>query len=482
MNAAVGISPHDGWARAPLAASFTTDVAIIGAGATGMIAAIALNRLAPWLHVTLVDGGSTAGRGLSYGTPYGAHLLNVPASGMSAIQAEPDHFARWLAATLPGSGPQTFAPRALYGDYLAETLAGGPDPRQVEHVGASALRLSRDSQRFQVTLDDGRSIACRVVVLALGNFAPADPFGGEVRSPRYVQDPWAPGFTAGLGEHEPVLLLGTGLTMVDTVLTLRTHGHRGQIHALSRHGTLPGTHLAYAPGSLPELPAGPSPRGVIGWVRRRAAAHVREGGDWRAVIDGLRPHAPGLWQRWTPAERGSFLRHARWAWDVHRHRMAPEVGGVIDRLVAAGTLRVAAGRVRRVSESPNAIAVSWAERGSGRRHWLRVGRIVNCTGPCTDYRSLDNALVRHLREVGWLRPDPHGLGIETDGSGQLLDQRGLPVRGLLTIGPPRRAGLFESTAVPEIRTQATRLAHSAIDLVDLAEDGGGEGGPGIRSA
>src|SRR6202008_4289570 len=103
--------------------SETFDVAIIGAGASGTLTAVQFARFAgPHARGALIDAGARAARGLAYGTPYGAHLLNVPAARMSALPDDPDHFLRWLRGRDANASPGTFAPRALYGDYLASLL------------------------------------------------------------------------------------------------------------------------------------------------------------------------------------------------------------------------------------------------------------------------------------------------------------------------------------------------------------------------
>src|SRR5687767_867621 len=97
------------------------DVAIVGAGASGALVATHLKRAGlPGLRVALIEAGARAARGLAYGTPYGAHLLNVPADRMSAVPDDEGHFVRWLQTRIPEASSETFAPRILYGDYLAE--------------------------------------------------------------------------------------------------------------------------------------------------------------------------------------------------------------------------------------------------------------------------------------------------------------------------------------------------------------------------
>src|SRR5688572_10069180 len=298
--------------------------AIIGAGASGTLLAAHWRSVAPPdARIALVEAGARAARGLAYGTPYGAHLLNVPAARMSAFTDDPEHFLRWLRTRMPNAEAGTFAPRALYGEYLAHVLEQGGGS-SIVRVAGTAVGITREDGHWIVHLHDSRTIRASAVVLALGNLPPADPIREtEVGPPQYLRDPWAPGAAVGLARDAPVLLIGTGLTMVDIALSLRAEGHRGTLHALSRHGRLPQTHAPTTARTLP-LPTEIEPHRVLHWIREQIED------DWRPIIDALRPHTASIWQRWSLAQRGSFLRHAKNVWDVHRHRMAPEVAQRLD--------------------------------------------------------------------------------------------------------------------------------------------------------
>lgn len=425
------------------------DVAIIGAGASGTLTAVQFARLAgEGASGALIEAGGRAARGLAYGTPYGAHLLNVPAARMSALSDDPEHFLRWLRGRVAGAQPGTFAPRALYGDYLASLLAEDATYTRVTRVGGTAVGLTRGDGGWTVHLGDDRTVAARNVVLALGNLPPSDPLGlGESAPDQYVRDPWAPGAAIGLDPAAAVLLIGTGLTAVDVAVALRQEGHRGTIYALSRHGWLPQPHAAVTPRPLASVPFA-TPRGALRWVREQIA----EGADWRAAIDSLRPHTAAIWRGWTLAQRGSFLRHLKTLWDVHRHRAAPDVRAALD-------VEVLRGRI--VALRPG-LDVEWQPTGATASQTLQVARVINCTGPASDYAKLDLPLVVQLRRAGWLTPDPLRLGVETDDRGVLLGVDGRAVEGLYTLGPLRRPALWESTAIPEIREQAVALARLLV--------------------
>jgi uncharacterized NAD(P)/FAD-binding protein YdhS len=104
-------------------------------------------------------------------------------------------------------------------------------------------------------------------------------------------------------------------------------------------------------------------------------------------------------------------------------------------------------------------------RPAGDRIALRLGDekvladgMVNAIGPAWDCRRGDNALLRHLLATGAATPGPVGLGLGTTADGTVLGRDGRPSEHLVTLGSLRRGELWETIAVPELRTQAAELA------------------------
>ncbi len=454
------------------------DVLIVGAGASGTMLAAQLVRLAPKLRVLVLDGDGSGGRGMAFRTGCDEHLLNVPARGMSAFASEPEHFHQWLTRRMPGIGSGTFASRSLYGDYLHDVLmqacaAGHVQVRQDWAVAAEMVSFQSGQERWRVRLRSGVRVMAPRVVLALGNFTPEPPAGCNGLPPtHFINDPWrsdlAQGLTDGIERLQPVLLLGTGLTMYDVVLELRNRGHRGPLHALSRHGRTPLAHGVCAPHVLSTAPPMGSPLAVLRWIREEADRAEQRGTNWRAVIDAMRPHNQQLWQSWSVAQQAAFMRHLRSLWDVHRHRAAPEIAQRVDALIRTGKLTVHSGRLvsiqppRGTTSSQLPLRAIWRSAGERQTH-QSFARVINCTGLSSDYRQLEHDLISQLRHADWLTPDQLGLGIQTDERGQLCRQGGQASPGLYTLGPPRRAQLWESIAVPELRVQAAELAQHLVN-------------------
>ncbi|WP_300974393.1 FAD/NAD(P)-binding protein [Sphingomonas sp. LHG3406-1] len=409
-------------------------VAVVGGGFSGVMTAVQLARHG--VPVRLFDGGERPGRGVAYGTRDEHHLLNVPAAKMSAFPHDPDHFRAW--GELDAG---EFARRCDYGRYLDDIRAEHPGVT-LEPMSVAAIERAGDG--YLMHLADGGSVEAAGVVLALGNEAPAIPRGWEGID--LLANPWSPDAAARLREaaagNGDILLIGTGLTMVDLVLSLTGLGFEGRMIAVSRRGLLPRAHgpAEPAPVLLEDVPQ----RDLMAlwrWLRRRSAEV-----DYRAAVDSLRPHTGTLWQSLSLEQRRRFLCHARPWWDVHRHRIAPQVSAQLRDLIAAGRLEIIAGRLARADGGELLVS----KRGGGERR-IAPMLAVNCTGPLGDVRASANPLLRQLLADGLAGPDPLNLGLQADEQDRVGEH-------MWAVGPLTKGMYWEMVAVPDIRHQAERVA------------------------
>jgi len=447
----------------------TPRVAVVGAGFTGSLTATHLLRNAARpFDLLLLERKPPFGPSTAFTTSLPCHLLNVPVIRMSALPGEPDHLLRWLANGGSGepslASESTFLPRRVYGTYVEHTLCAAAESsraRLVRLVG-EAVSIEAAQPGARIRLRDGSSLTARCAVLAIGNPPPSDPLGdGSLpASRRYAEDPWDPAALEGLKPDDPVLIIGSNLTMVDIALALEHRRHRGPIVAVSTHGLLPLPHEERLPAAWESRALAPalSPRHLIRAMREEVRAAAEAGVGWRSVVDSIRPKSGPIWASWPERERRRFLRHARPYWEVHRHRMAPENAKTIAELCGSGRLRIEAGRIVGVREGRSSIEVSVVRRGAGAARKFDVGLVVNCTGPEMDYRLSRDPLVRDLLERGLARPGPLGLGFDAGERGALIGADGKPSTVLFTLGPPLKGLFWETTAVPEIREQAAALA------------------------
>ncbi|KQY56885.1 MULTISPECIES: FAD/NAD(P)-binding protein [unclassified Nocardioides] len=462
-------------------------VVIAGGGAAGSLVALHLvrsaNRRSAGLDLVMVDPVDRWGRGVAFGTTHDQHLLNVPASGMSALPEDPGHFVNWRHRDDPEAprAAYVFAPRKQFGRYLDETLTealqASLGETTLRHVRKPATAIRRTTQGAALVTGDGCELSGDAVVIATGL-----PAAGHAWAPDslrdsafFVPDPWAPGaldvVRRSASGPADVLLVGAGLTMVDVALSLTGPGNRDDrvLHAVSRHGRLPSPHAAELQlAAIPDISDWGS---SLADLRREVARHLAEvsdtTGDWRPAMDGLRFRISALWERLSEAEREEFLADDAGAWNVMRHRMPPTSASHLDVLQADGRLRVGTGQVVSAEALPTGgLRVGLADDGETR--FVEVGWVVNCTGPQADIRLLGNPLLDDL-----LRPRgggalavaaTAGMGVRTE-HGRILDSSGNADAPLWTLGALRRGELWESTAIPEIRTQALAVATAVLDAV-----------------
>ena len=425
-----------------------TRVLVVGGGAAGVVTAAALLRAGDRspVDIRLVERRDQVGPGLAYGTTDPLHLLNNYAGRMSALEDDADDLLHWCAAEGIEATRDTFLSRHDYGRYLAGLLdrLPVPDGSRVSRLRGEVVDLDDTGAGYRATLASGSQIRADVVVLALGNPPPRRPAGLRLDGVDAVaDDPWAPGLVDGVPEDGRVLLLGTGLTMVDVAARVAEARPLARLTAVSRHGLLPERQLAVDPGPVAPFESdaagiGPAVAAVRGAVDR--------GEDWRAVVEAVKGVANDLWDELPEDDRERFVRHLARYWEVARHRMAPQMAAIVDDLLSSGRLTITA---------PDRVEAATYDL------------VVNCTGPAPVCTPGWNPLVDRLAVKGMLWPGPLGLGVDVDADGALVDAHGMRARAIYAVGAARRGTEWEVAAVPDLRRQATRLAqHLSTPLLD----------------
>jgi uncharacterized NAD(P)/FAD-binding protein YdhS len=416
------------------------------------------------VRLTLIEPRRQIGRGLAYATENVSHRLNVRASNMSAFADDPDHFWRWVKADgYEGEDRFCFISRSVYGRYLAslvEDRLAETDGRRARWLRKTVAGLTQRDGAVILRFSGGETAAFDAAILCCGH-EPSE----EVATP--FVGPWEEPSSWNIAPDSTILILGTGLTMVDAAISLSESGHRGPIVAVSRRGLLPQPHRRVDRATIKEaeLPSPAKLAPLLHWLRARAREETQRGGDWRQVFDGLRPHTQAIWRAMPIGTRRRFLEHARPWWDTHRHRMAPEVAAKIEALIESGQLRILAGRVLEVHPKQDGASVSIRPRGSEAEVCLEVSRIVSCRGLTSDPRRSASPLVAQLLADGYARIDPLGIGLDVDNDCAVVDARGRPSDRIFAIGPMSQAAFWESIAVPDIRLQASSLARRLSERV-----------------
>jgi uncharacterized NAD(P)/FAD-binding protein YdhS len=232
------------------------------------------------------------------------------------------------------------------------------------------------AESVALRLGSGREIVADRVILATGHDAKPGPNGVV------AAQPWTGGSLDGLPTDAAILIVGSGLTMVDMAVSLDRGGHRGPITVVSRRGLLSSAHRLAAPRqiSAEAVPFGAQVSALLAWLRGLVARMSSDGADWRSAVDVLRPHTQRLWRSMSEDQKRRFLRHARVYWDIHRHRMAPEVERRIMGLRSSGRLTILAGRVLSAVQRDEGVHARIARRGASAVEDHCFARVLDCTG------------------------------------------------------------------------------------------------------
>jgi uncharacterized NAD(P)/FAD-binding protein YdhS len=451
-------------------------IAIVGAGFSGTVLAAHLLRQssATTTSIHLFERSAAMGRGLAYAARDRPYLLNVPAGRLSVDSKDPLQFLRFAQRTQPKADAEDFLPRQLYGDYLQDVLlqAERDAPAQVRltRTFAEVARISRNGEAFDVEINGGEKSIVDHVVLAVGDPPPpiASWAQGVHDHPAYHADPWRHPRT--LDSNKVVVIIGSGLTMADVALSLNDNAESApRIVSISRHGLLPLPQTVFRSSVLPaeaitELTSAKSTRELMSAIRKMTCALAEQGGDWREMLTVVRHWVPTLWRQLSDVERRRFVRHVRAYWDVHRHRMPPQLSSRLDALRASGKLEVTSGRIVNIAAQGSRLSVTWRCRGGESTRSVLADAVINATGPKHSMKDTPDPLLRSMHGSGLICEDELALGLRTTANGRCVAADGTSVAPLYYLGPMLRAGHWEATAATELRDHAEELARHLAAL------------------
>ncbi|WP_432754240.1 FAD/NAD(P)-binding protein [Pseudomonas sp. WMBT8] len=451
------------------------DVLIIGGGLSGTMLAVQLLRLPGTRQILVIEPRPELGRGEAYSAVELGHTLNGNAARMSVDPDNADDLTQWLTEYIAAGGwpesdqqqvpvSELFPPRGIFGLYaqqrLAQARAGSAST--VEHVRAEVVDVQVEPVGVRLTLDDGQQLRGAQAVLATGMFPAArTPQTQSSGLNAAAVDPWDVQAMTQLDPQSTVLIIGSGLTMVDAVVSLEQAGHRGPIEIFSRHGLLP--HVRRQPPAWADFLAEDhrlrSPLQLLRAVRRQCHSAQAQGIDWQAPLDTVRAHIGRLWSQASERQKRQFVRHVRPWWESHHHRSPPLSAALVARLHEQGRLRIHAASFLGLEPTVNGV-VTLRLRRRGEQHITHVSgaALINSSGIEYDWRRVARPLPRQLLARGLIKPGPLALGIAADASGAVLDAQGVASERLFAMGPPLRGIWWESTAVTDVAIQAKALA------------------------
>lgn len=454
------------------------DILIIGGGLSGTMLAAQLLRLPGKRSLLVIEPRAELGRGEAYSAVELGHTLNGNAARMSVDPDNADDLTQWLTDYIAAGGwPQyaeqhvpvseLFPPRGIFGQYVQQRLAeaqtaGAVHGSTVEHVRAEVVDLQNSGDCVRLSLSDGQQLQGASAVLATGMFPAARTPQTESSGVNAAAlDPWDVSAMRQLDPQSTVLIIGSGLTMVDAVVSLKQAGHRGPIEVFSRHGLLP--HVRRQPPGWKDFLAADqslrTPRQLLRALRQQCRDAAAQGIDWQAPLDTVRAHIGRLWNQANDTQRRQFVRHVRPWWESHHHRSPPLSAELVARLHGEGRLRIHAASFKGLEAAEgDGVSIRLRYRGAAETVVVSGAALINSSGIEYDWRRVARPLPQQLLARGLIQPGPLALGIAAAADGAVLNADGQVAQRLFAMGPPLRGMWWESTAVTDVASQAKALA------------------------
>jgi uncharacterized NAD(P)/FAD-binding protein YdhS len=449
-------------------------IAIIGGGFCGMMTLIQIaGQTREKVNVTLFYKGPTLARGTAFSTYSDSHLLNVAAKNMSAYPDQPDHFVNWLSGKEQFTGMKAedlaglYLPRNIYGRYLQDAkkeLFEKKNPlANIKCIMSEVLSVERKDKVFLITCSDASTSIVDKVILASGNHLPRPllhPSHLLHGSESYYPDPWSEASVSGTSEGKPVMIIGTGLTMIDVVIGLNEKNFQGKIIAVSPNGfhILPHRPHEVYTDILEEIKAPYDLANLFRIFRKHVRKVKSENKSGETVVDALRSKTQEIWQALSLDDRKRFMLHVRHLWGVARHRLPAEIHASIHKMIDEGRLEIIAGRIQDVELQAGHFTVRIQKRSDREIFTGEVQRLINCTGPESDPAKFNSPVFKQLLDDKLVCVDDMRLGLRSTPEGRIIDPEGKTNMDLFVMGSLLRGTLWETTAVPELRVQAKEIA------------------------
>ncbi|WP_162144140.1 FAD/NAD(P)-binding protein [Sporocytophaga myxococcoides] len=440
-------------------------ISIVGGGFCGCMLTLHLfKKRHSQIKIHLIEKSEKLCRGAAYSTEFNFHLLNVNAGKMSAFQSDEDNFINWLKENKYPYNHEDYVPRKLYGNYLSSLLYRELNENldAIDIHTEEAIDLTLDNDKAILLLESGKKIISDKVVLAPGNFPPQsdnDPFEKYINDGIYFTNPWDhKTIIDKIHKEEDILILGSGLTMIDLCTTLFYNSHKGKIYTYSRHGFLPAVHkpVNFYPPFYNEIQKASSLTEVFSIVKKHLRSHKQQGGDWRDIIESLRPFNQKIWMSFSAKDKALFLKKLNRLWSISRHRIPQEYQITINELLKNNMLEIHSGTIETLEKNGRKLNITIRKNKHEQPTTISVHRVINCTGPQLNYLKLQDPLIQSMFQKGLIHPGPLNLGVDASADGKVKNHYNENI--IYALGSPLTGVLFESTAVPELRLQAEVLA------------------------
>jgi uncharacterized NAD(P)/FAD-binding protein YdhS len=418
------------------------DIAIIGGGFSGI--AVAAACAGNGQRLAIIERSATLPGGVPFAAASDWHLLNVRAAQMSLDANDPNDFIAFCGSQFGGDPAHyrdQFVSRRRYCQYLQNRVS---KLANCHHLIDSATTITHQQDHFVIQLTQSE-LRAKHLVLALGSKTKP----GMINDPRWYVGPWQLRQLPTHDDHDIALIIGSGLSAIDAVQSLLHLGWQGLIAMRSTHALLPAVHAG------PDLPQWQLPASFaeqskdaqqfLRLLHQQLRLAQHSGADWRSVINALRPITARIFASWSAPTRLRVMRRLAWLWTPHRHRMAESVHAAIMQAQRSNQLQIAAARLLGASAAADGIHCQF------NTETIRAALVIDARAP--NDAVLSHPLLKQLSAQQLIRTQTNYIEADIKGCCNRLGDN-----QIFTLGALRYGELLETTAVPEIRQQASLIA------------------------
>ncbi len=475
---------------------------IVGCGAAAVILLANLAKQsaavnAPLLSISIIDDSPSVPCGLAFSVSHPAFILNVPAQRMGAFVDNPAHFYQWLQSTSQwrelhldfatmAIGPDDFVPRMIYGAYLQHLFHSAlerlkADGHNIELIAERVVAVERAgfnadvrTQGLSVVTHRNKRLPADALVMATGNcpaFNNAAFHNQDFYKPDSANAIFSSPYCTAANQCDwkslrDLVVIGSGLSMVDAVQFTIAQGFSGRFHIFSAHNLLPLPHLhMHTHCQLPVFrTTATSAVSLLRDLRAYIQSNMDQGIAWQDSINQVRTGNNLIWSNLPDRERKRLRKCLPW-WNILRHRIPANVGQQLDRLTMEGRLYLHKAKIKRIDAVASGIQLTLENKKKpplNEQHQtikIRADKAVICAGYLPGFQRVQYLCTGLLNDENELR-------MELGKPGQdFLLAADYEIYG---IGPALGGVLFETTAIQEIRQQAQQIAQAIYTRMLLA--------------
>ncbi|HEY0244476.1 MAG TPA: FAD/NAD(P)-binding protein, partial [Mucilaginibacter sp.] len=289
-------------------------IAVIGGGFCGILTAIHLmnyGKLKAQLYI--INKGYPLVKGVAYNPHTLSLLLNVPNGKMSAFPDQPDHYVKWLKNENPHYAEENnlssaFSTRQEYGNYLSHLWEHAINKidsnKTINIVNDYADDITKDNGLLHISLREGRILVADVAILATGNANPGIPNGitrSMLKSKYYFANPWNKSCVENINTQGDILIIGAGLTAIDTIIGIKQRDFQDRIHTISPNGyrikSWQEDKTPYTSAYMTEIVnENTSLLQLLRFFNKHRKIAMSLDQSVYAIVDSFRPHTQKIWQ------------------------------------------------------------------------------------------------------------------------------------------------------------------------------------------